>query len=107
ISEAVVIGDRRRYLAALITLDPEAAARFLKEKGESGAAHENHQVKAAVQAAVDEVNNDLARVETVKKFHILARPFGIDTRELTPTLKVKRNVVHRMYSSEIEAMYAE
>jgi long-chain acyl-CoA synthetase len=107
IAEAVVIGDRRKYLTALITLDPEAASAFLKEKGESGAPHENPVVRSAVQAAVDAVNNDLARVEAVKKFHILSRPFGIDTGELTPTLKVKRNVVYRMYTAEIEAMYAE
>jgi long-chain acyl-CoA synthetase len=107
ISEAVVIGDRRKYLTALITLDPEAAARFMQERGLQGAPHESPAVRAQLQDAVDEVNRELAQVETVKKFHILSRPFGVDTGELTPTLKIKRAVVYRHFAVEIEAMYAE
>jgi long-chain acyl-CoA synthetase len=107
ISEAVVIGDRRKYLTALVTLDAEASARFLAERSIVGAPHMSDEVLAAVKAAVDEVNRDLARVEMVKKFHVLPRAFSIETGELTPTLKVKRNVVYRNFSSEIEAMYAE
>lgn len=107
IAEAVVIGDRRKYLTALVTLDPEASMRFLAERSIGGAPHVSAEVLAAVQSAVDEVNRDLARVETVKKFHVLPRPFSIETGELTPTLKVKRNVVYRNFSSEIESMYTE
>ena len=107
ISEAVVIGDRRKYLTALVTLDPEASAQFLAERSIGGAPHVSAEVLAAVQSAVDEVNRDLARVETVKKFHVLPRAFSIETGELTPTLKVKRNVVYRNFSSEIEAMYTD
>jgi long-chain acyl-CoA synthetase len=59
-----------------------------------------------VQAQLDEVNKSLARVEQVKKFAILSRPFGIDTGELTPTLKIKRKAVANNFSREIEAMYA-
>lgn len=107
ISEAVVIGDRRKYLTALITLDPEATTRFVQDKGLTGQPHTMAEITAEVQKAVDEVNSDLARVETVKKFHILAQPFSIETGELTPTLKVKRKVVYSNFSKEIEAMYAE
>jgi long-chain acyl-CoA synthetase len=107
ISEAVVIGDRRKYLTALITLDPEATTRFLQDKGLAGQAHTMAEITAEVQAAVDEVNRELARVETVKKFHILAQPFSIETGELTPTLKVKRKIVYSNFATEIEAMYAE
>ena len=107
ISEAVVIGDRRKYLTALITLDPEAAARFLQDKALAGQPHTLPEITAEVQKAVDEVNRELARVETVKKFHILAQPFSIETGELTPTLKVKRKIVYSNFESEIEAMYAE
>ncbi|MFO0755886.1 MAG: AMP-dependent synthetase/ligase [Byssovorax sp.] len=107
ISEAVVIGDRRKYLTVLLTLDPEAAAIFMKQKGLSGDAHTLPAIHEEVQKAVDEVNSDLARVETVKKFTIVHRPFGIDTGELTPTLKVKRNIVYKNFEKEIEAMYAE
>ncbi len=107
ISEAVVIGDRRKYLTALITLDPEATTRFLQDRGLTGKAHTLPEITTEVQKAVDEVNRELARVETVKKFHILAQPFSIETGELTPTLKVKRKIVYTNFSTEIEAMYAE
>ena len=107
IAEAVVIGDRRKYLTALVTLDPEAVRRFLQDKGLAGQPHTMAEVTAEVQKAVDEVNSELARVETVKKFHILEQPFSIETGELTPTLKVKRKVVCSNFASQIEAMYAE
>ncbi|MBK6512720.1 MAG: long-chain fatty acid--CoA ligase [Polyangiaceae bacterium] len=108
VSEAVVIGDRRKFLTALVTLDPEAAQVFAKDKGlPVEGLHESPVVRGEIQKAVDEVNAELARVETVKKFTILARPFGIDTGELTPTLKVKRKVVSQSFAAEIEAMYAE
>jgi long-chain acyl-CoA synthetase len=107
ITEAAVIGDRRKYLTALISLDLDATARFMKERALSGPPHESAAVRAEIQAAVDHVNRDLAQVETVKKFHIVPRAFSIETGELTPTLKLKRNVVYRKFSAEIDAMYAE
>ena len=104
ISEAVVIGDRRKYLSALITIDPEAASRL----GISdGAPHESARLRELVQRRVEIVNRDLARVEQIKRFRILPRALGIDTGELTPTLKVKRNKVLEIWSREIESMYAE
>jgi long-chain acyl-CoA synthetase len=108
IGDAVVIGDRRKYLTALITLDPEAADRFVKERGGAAeGAHEHPAVKEAVDRAVAEVNETLARVESIKKFRILSRPFSIEAGELTPTLKLKRRVVHEHFAAEIEAMYSE
>ncbi|HEU0029585.1 MAG TPA: long-chain fatty acid--CoA ligase [Kofleriaceae bacterium] len=110
IGEAVVIGDRRKYLTALVTLD-EAAARKLLPEGQGGDAPaqlaEAPQVRSAIQVQIDQVNQTLARVEQVKKFAILPRPFGIDTGELTPTLKIKRKVVVQKYAQEIEAMYSD
>ena len=103
IGEAVVIGDRRKYLTALVTLD-EAAARALVPAGELAASRE---LRAAIQSAIDAANEKLARVEQVKKFAILARPFGIDSGELTPTLKIKRKVVAQLYAREIDSMYAD
>lgn len=105
IAEAVVIGDRRKYLTVLLILDPDAVARFAKEKGTRNA-NDAPEVRAEIQRAVDEVNAQLARVETVKRFTILPQPFSIDGGELTPTLKVKRKVVHDKYAREIDAMYA-
>jgi long-chain acyl-CoA synthetase len=108
VSEAVVIGDRRKFLTALVTLDPEAAVGFAKERGiDDKTVHASPQLNAEIQRAVDEVNQELARVETVKKFTVLEKPFSIDAGELTPTLKVKRKVVNERYAREIEAMYAE
>ncbi|MBS1119622.1 MAG: Long-chain-fatty-acid--CoA ligase [Deltaproteobacteria bacterium] len=102
VGEAVVIGDRRKFLTALVTLD-EHVARKLVPAGDLG---EASQIRAAIQGQIDVVNQTLARVEQVKKFAILPRPFGIDTGELTPTMKIKRKVVAQMYAGEIEAMYA-
>ena len=98
-----MIGDRRKFLTALVTLDDAAAAAARQ----SGVADERPRSARAIQTQIDEVNATLARVEQVKKFTILPQPFGIDTGELTPTLKIKRKVVAQKYASEIEAMYAD
>jgi long-chain acyl-CoA synthetase len=106
VGEAVVIGDRRKYLTALITID-DAAAKQLAPEAEGAALAAAPQVRAAIQEQIDRVNETLARVEQVKRFAVLPRPFGIDGGELTPTLKIKRKVVAEKYAAEIEAMYAE
>lgn len=107
ISEAVVIGDRRKFLSALISLDPEAARKFADKHGHKGEPQDLPALIDEVQKAVDEVNATLARVEMVKKFRIVPRPFSIETGELTPTLKVKRKVVNKNFAAEIESMYQE
>jgi len=109
VGEAVVIGDRRKYLTALVTLD-EIAARALAPDlaaADGPALAAAPAVRAAIQAQIDRVNETLARVEQVKRFAVLPRPFGIDSGELTPTLKIKRKIVAEKYAAEIEAMYAE
>jgi long-chain acyl-CoA synthetase len=106
ISEAVVIGDRRKYLTALITLDEEAVARFLTERGLArGPVDQIPELRAAVQEVVDEANTHVARVETVKKFTILGESFSIANGELTPTLKLKRKVIGERHQRAIDAMY--
>ncbi len=108
INEAVVIGDRRKYLTALVTLDPEASVEWARENGLDGQAlHDSPELLAELQKAVDEANSHLARVEQIKKFKVLPRNFTIEDGELTPTLKVKRNVVNEHFASEIDSMYAE
>jgi long-chain acyl-CoA synthetase len=107
VSEAVVIGDRRKFLSALITLNDDAVVAFLKERGITDSAQRNAAINTELQKALDDVNRSLARVEQVKKFTILPRQFGIDTGELTPTLKIKRKIVNQNFAREIEAMYAE
>ena len=107
IGEAVVIGDRRKFLSALITIDPDAAVKFAAEHNIQDVKNLHHSavVRDVVQKCLDEVNREFARVEQVKKFTVLPRAFSMDTGELTPTLKVKRKVVNDVWSKEIEAMY--
>ena len=108
INEATVIGDRRKYLTALLTLDPDTAARFAADHDLNGALVHSHPLLLdAIQRHVDTVNTQFARVEGIKRFHVLPRNFTIEDGELTPTLKVKRKVVQEHFAHEIEAMYAD
>jgi long-chain acyl-CoA synthetase len=107
ISQAVVIGDRRPYLVALITLDPEELPAFAEQHGlKPEEVYQSAEMRAEVQRAVEEVNSTVGRVEQIKKFTILENDLSQPTGELTPTLKVKRNVVNEKYAEEIEALYA-
>jgi long-chain acyl-CoA synthetase len=107
ISQAVVIGDRRPYLVALITLDPEELPAFAQEHGlQPEDVYTSDEMRAVVQSVVDEVNSAVGRVEQIKKFTILQNDLSQPTGELTPTLKVKRNIVNEKYAGEIEALYA-
>ena len=108
VSQAMVHGDKRPYLVALVTLNVDTAARFAREHGISGeieaiAGHAD--VRAEMQREIDAVNARLSSFETVKKFTIVARDFSIDGGELTPTLKVKRKVVSDKYRALLDAMY--
>jgi long-chain acyl-CoA synthetase len=109
VSQAMVHGDNRPYLVALVTLNVDTCARFAREHGvapeaETLAAHPD--VRAQVQREIDAVNARLSSFETVKKFTIVARDFSIDGGELTPTLKIKRKVVSERYRDLLAGMYA-
>lgn len=111
ISQAVLIGERRHYLTALLTLDPEALGRWLRAEGRDEqvdlAKHsQDPAVLAAVQAQVDLVNARFARVEHVRRFAVLPRELDQAQDELTPTLKVKRRKVEAGWAHLVEAMYA-
>ena len=111
IGQALAIGDRRKYIAALLVLDPLTAPVWAKQHGIEAASLdelERHpEVLAEVQRAVDAANEHLARVEQVKRFRLLAEQWTPETGELTPTLKLKRRVVLERNSGAIEAMYAD
>ena len=94
VSQAVVVGDRRPYIAALITLDPESAATLSPEEA-----------NAQVQRAVDAVNEDRSRFEQIKRFRVLPREFTIEHDELTPTLKLRRKVVLEHFAADASALY--
>jgi long-chain acyl-CoA synthetase len=107
ISQAVVIGDRRPYLVALITLDPEEVPKFAEEHGIAAEeVYSSDAMRAEVQKVVDEVNVDYGRVEQIKKFTILPEDLSQEQGTLTPTLKVKRNVVNEQFEGEIEKLYS-
>jgi long-chain acyl-CoA synthetase len=94
VSHAIVVGDRRPYVTALLTLDePEVAA--------SG-----RDAQELAQELVDDVNRDRTRVEQIKRFVILPRDFSQEEGEVTPTLKLRRNVIHEHFANEIEQLYA-
>ena len=106
ISQAVVVGDRRPYLIALITIDPEEAPAFAEQHGLSvDDLPESEEMRAEVQKVVDEVNSKVGPVEQIKKFAILPHDLTQETGELTPTLKVKRNVVNEKNAEIIDRLY--
>jgi long-chain acyl-CoA synthetase len=109
VSQCVVVGDRRPYLVALVTLDPEEAVAYAKDHGlpeDPAELARNPEIRKVVEAHVDEVNKKFARVEQVKKVAILDRDLTQEGGELTPTLKVKRAVVTQKHEKEIEELYA-
>jgi long-chain acyl-CoA synthetase len=109
ISRAVMYGDRRPYPVALITLDPEEIVPWAKERGlptDLARLARSDDVRELIQAEVDRVNARYARVEQVKRFGILDHDFSQEEGELTPTLKLKRNVVYERYADRFEALYA-
>jgi long-chain acyl-CoA synthetase len=107
VNEAVVIGDRRKYLSALLTLDPELSAAWAKQRGIAVEdLPESEALQDELRAYVDEMNKQFARVEQIKKFKVLHRNLSQEEGELTPTLKVKRKRVHEHFAAEIESMYA-
>ncbi|HEX7837800.1 MAG TPA: long-chain fatty acid--CoA ligase [Kofleriaceae bacterium] len=110
IGQVCVIGDNRAYLTALIVLDAEVAPGWAAERGltyqglERLAAEE--QVLAEIGAAVESANERVARVQQVKRFAILPSDWTVDSDELTPTLKLKRRVIHHKYAKEIDRLYS-
>jgi long-chain acyl-CoA synthetase len=107
VSQAVVVGDRRPYLIALITLDPDEVPGFAQQHElEPGEVAGSDAMREEVQRTVDEVNSKVGRVEQVKKFTILPEDLSQATGELTPTLKVKRNIVNEKFAGEVEKLYS-
>lgn len=106
IAEAVVIGDRRKYLSALLALDPEALDRFAAARGiDPAKVRESAELQKALQAAVDATNARFARVEHIRRFAVLPGLLTVEAGELTPTLKVKRRVINERYGETIASLY--
>jgi long-chain acyl-CoA synthetase len=110
ISSAVVAGDRRSYLVALLTLDPDEAPHLAAELGvasDPASMSRDPRVREAIQGDVDAVNARFARIEQIKRFDLLERDFSQDEGELTPTLKVKRPVVLEHFADRVARLYGE
>jgi long-chain acyl-CoA synthetase len=110
ISEAVVYGDNRPYLVAMVTLDRDEAQKLAGQLGFSANVATmalDERVHAALQNDVDEVNTHFARIEQIKRFRILDRDLTEAGGELTPTMKVKRNVVYGKYADFFADIYKE
>jgi long-chain acyl-CoA synthetase len=110
VDQAVAIGDSRKYVSALLTLDANAASAWAKAHGKEpdlAALAEDDELLAEVETGVKEANDALARVEQVKRFRILPEPWEPGGDELTPTMKLKRRPIADKYADEIDALYAD
>ena len=109
VSQALVIGDKRPYVSALLTLDQAEVGRWAAENdvdGDPSTLASDPRVRELLQDAVDDTNRDRSRFEQVKRFAILPRDFTMEHGEITPTLKLRRRAVQENFASEIEALYA-
>jgi long-chain acyl-CoA synthetase len=110
ISQALVVGDNKPYIAAVITIDEEQFPAWAERNGLAGRKVadliEDETLRTEIQGAVDHANKAVSKAESIRKFAILPQDFTIEGGELTPTLKLKRNVVHDRYAEAIESLYA-
>jgi long-chain acyl-CoA synthetase len=111
ISDAVVIGDQRKYLSALIMIDHETVAQFAQERNvpftNFASLCRAREVQDLIWGEIERVNKQVARVETIKKFRLIEQLLTAEDEELTPTMKLKRAFVNRKYKDVIDTMYVE
>lgn len=110
-SQVVIHGDRRKYLTALVTLNPDEVKAKAKEWGLAFETYaqlvQEPKIYDWVKKVVDEINHELPKYESIKRFAILDKDFSIETGELTPTLKVKRKVINERYRDLFDSLYSE
>jgi len=111
VSQVVVVGDKRKFLSCLFTLDIEGLEDLYRreelELPPASALPQDKTMRARLQTYVDEVNGKLASYESIKKFQILPEDFTIESGEMTPSLKVKRRVIQKKYEEVIDDFYSE
>ncbi|WP_433126026.1 AMP-dependent synthetase/ligase [Micromonospora sp. CA-240977] len=110
ISQCVVVGDRKPFIAALVTVDEEALPAWLEGTGMPADTpveqlREHEALRREIQGAIDAANQAVSKAEAIKTFRVLPRDFTEATGELTPSLKVKRQVVHKTYAADIAEIY--
>lgn len=109
VSEAIVVGEGRKYLAALLTLDPEKLTRWAQQHnklGELESLAADPDLLAEIQAGIDQINARGSHAEGIRKFRVLAHDLTTEAGELTPTMKVKRSVVYEHFGEIIDDLYA-
>ncbi|WP_328306549.1 AMP-dependent synthetase/ligase [Actinomycetospora sp. NBC_00405] len=111
VSQALVVGDNRPYIGALITLDPEALPGWSSERGkdasDAATLAEDADLQAEISGAIDDANRAVSKAEAIKQWRILESDFTEESGELTPTMKLKRNVITENRAADIEAVYEQ
>jgi long-chain acyl-CoA synthetase len=109
ITDAVVVGDRRAYLTAIVMVDQENVEKFAQEHDIAFSNYASltraKEVQDLIWGEIERVNKKMARVEQIKKFFLLETQLSAEDEELTPTMKLKRKLVEKKYAARIEAMY--
>jgi long-chain acyl-CoA synthetase len=108
VSQCLVVGDGRPFVAALVTLDAEAVRRWAREHGRRGDVADLAQdeaLHAEVQLAVDAANRSVSQAEAIRRFTVLPHDWTEEDGQLTPSLKIRRSVVARQHRADIEALY--
>ena len=110
ISQCLVVGDNKPFIAALITIDAESVPGWLERNGLASDTSlsdlaTNEKLRAEIAEAVDAANAKVSKAEAIKKFSILDTDFTIDSGELTPTMKLKRNIIHSAHQKAIADLY--
>jgi long-chain acyl-CoA synthetase len=111
ISQCMVVGDQKPFIAALVTIDEEAFPDWKSKNGKDSGATvadlaDDDDLRAAVQAAIDDANKAVSKAEAIKAFRILPEDWTVDSGHLTPSMKVKRNEVLKDYTDEVESLYS-
>jgi long-chain acyl-CoA synthetase len=111
VSQCIVVGDQRPFIAALITLDAEALPAWLKSKGKAESTtaeqlRDDPELLTELEAAVGDANKAVSHAEAIKKFRVLGSDFTEENGTLTPSLKLKRAVVMKEFGDEVESLYA-
>jgi long-chain acyl-CoA synthetase len=111
VGQVCVVGDRRKFISALIVVDPEVAPIWAERAGveftDVASFSQNERVLAEIGRAVEAANEHLSQVEKIKKFRVLPTEWTAESEELTPSLKLKRRVIESKYADDIDSMYAE
>jgi long-chain acyl-CoA synthetase len=111
VSMSMVVGDGKPFIACLVTIDPEVWPKWKSDHGKPEGATvaeltDDYDLREVVQGAIDEANKAVSKAESIRKFEILPFDFTEEGGEITPTLKLKRNVVMKKYGAEVEALYS-